>query len=788
MSFDKTQQAYMDLRSIIAERSDSIVAWTGAGLSMPSNLPDWAQLKSQLLIELEGLAVREAEPTRKADIESCCVNAKKEINYWSCFSLLKQKLGAETYKACIRRVFSVAEHRAVPESYRHLWRLGLSGMITLNIDQFATRAFAEVNETGLLNNFTGKQISDYVHLLRSNSPWLANMHGILPDAGSWVFTQQDLNALMSNAGYDQFIKACFASRTVMFLGMSADDVAAGEHLARLTREGVDCGGHFWITANTGKREWAEKSGIRLITYRAKGANNEDHSELLEMFVDLMKFKSPEVDPDPVVSKRSISEPVSLPPPEDLESRPAHEIREVLNDYASRLLAVTNEDTVAKYELFSSKYSEAIYRAWFVDTNPPKNRLLGLEITDECKDGAFGTVYRAHDNEGKQYAVKVLHEKIRRNREMLQSFRRGVASMRILTSHAVPGVVRYHDASEIPAVVIMDFIEGLDLAEATRKLVLREWKDLVRVALQLTEVIRKSHRLPQRVLHRDVRPSNIMLENCWGPNADWDSINLWVLDFDLSHHLDSFDVSVSQPGQANGYLAPEQVERAKGISTRNAAVDSYGLGMTFYFLRTGTEPRFAQHRYADWSEMLDGIAFNNPCREWTSLPKRFSRLIYNTTTEEQSDRLDVSAIENELTRLNQALRSPAAVVSSEMIAEELTHRAFGHDYIWNGETLAAEYNIGNMRLRIVGNESDRTIRLDFNWVVSDRYHHQDVRKWLPVAKDKICSSLRKGGWDAYATINTGTLNGHATVGVGAVRSRFKEIVDSLVTAKEALNFS
>ncbi len=120
----------------------------------------------------------------------------------------------------------------------------------------------------------------------------------------------------------------------------------------------------------------KKSGIRLITYRAKGARNEDHSELLEMFVDLMKFKSPEVDPDPVVSKRSNSEPVSLPPPEDLESRPAHEIREILNDYASRLLAVTNEDTVASTLVFRPNTRKRSI-AWFVDTNPPKNRLLVL---------------------------------------------------------------------------------------------------------------------------------------------------------------------------------------------------------------------------------------------------------------------------------------------------------------------------------------------------------------------------------------------------------------------------
>lgn len=207
----------------------------------------------------------------------------------------------------------------------------------------------------------------------------------------------------------------------------------------------------------------------------------------------------------------------------LESQSAVNIRRILNSYASRILFETNDRTVEEYEAFAAKYSEAIYRAWYVDVEPPKNELLGYELTELRKEGAFGTVYRATNSGGYQFAVKVLHEKVRKNREMLQSFRRGVSSKRILTENDVKGVVQYYDASEIPAVVVMDFVEGIDLVEATKKAVLSEWHCLLRIARQLTEIIRTSHRLPQRVLHRDIRPSNIMLENCWGPNPKWEDV-------------------------------------------------------------------------------------------------------------------------------------------------------------------------------------------------------------------------------------------------------------------------
>jgi hypothetical protein len=164
------------------------------------------------------MAARETIATIKGELERSCILANAEADYWSCFTLLRKKLGAETYRASIRRAFQGADRKQVPEIYRHLWRLQISGMITLNIDQFATRAYAEVNETGLLHDFTGSNIASYLYILRSNTPWLANLHGILPDSSSWIFTRQDLNNLFQNVGYDQFIKACFASRTVVFIG------------------------------------------------------------------------------------------------------------------------------------------------------------------------------------------------------------------------------------------------------------------------------------------------------------------------------------------------------------------------------------------------------------------------------------------------------------------------------------------------------------------------------------------------------------------------------------------
>jgi serine/threonine protein kinase len=146
---------------------------------------------------------------------------------------------------------------------------------------------------------------------------------------------------------------------------------------------------------------------------------------------------------------------------------------------------------------------------------------------------------------------VLHERIRNDPEMLQGFRRGVSSMRILGKASVRGIVPYCRASEIPAFVVMEFIEGPTLQQAVEQRIIRGWDALLRVAVDLADILRRSHQLPERVLHRDIRPSNIMLRNGWDRGDDWE---LLVLDFDLSWHRGAPELSITKGTTSNSRRA------------------------------------------------------------------------------------------------------------------------------------------------------------------------------------------------------------------------------------------
>jgi serine/threonine protein kinase len=321
-------------------------------------------------------------------------------------------------------------------------------------------------------------------------------------------------------------------------------------------------------------------------------------------------------------------------------------------------------------------------------------------------------------------------------------------MSILSARNVHGVVPYIDAWEIPAFAVMEFVEGCNLTEAVRMHVLDDWPNVLRIAADLAGIIRKSHRLPERVLHRDIRPSNVMLRNCW-PQCDFKDIEVVVLDFDLSWHRDAIETSIVNASTMNGYLAPEQVYRNDKVSTRNAAVDSFGLGMTLLYLRTGKEPAFAQHRHSAWEDNLRQWATHYVCPEWRSLPNRYFRLIKNATLDEQSNRWDMSTIEGEITRLQDAFHNPAGVHSAELIAEEMAARGLITGYRWDADHATAKASIGGTHLEVRAIESSQTIEVDIrsNQTVKQV---KDIRRGLPRLRTRIDSAFRKHHWHVQPT--------------------------------------
>jgi len=482
-----------------------------------------------------------------------------------------------------------------------------------------------------------------------------------------------------------------------------------------------------------------------------------------------------------------SEDVTLPSIKDILKLDTETIRKILNRRAKQILSSPSEEKFREYEEFSKAYDEAIYRAWYTSIDPESNILCDYTLKREIAFGAFGKVFLANDSDGREVAIKVLHEEIRRDPDLLYSFRRGVRSMSILSDHNVQGMIAYRDASEIPAFVVMDWVDGPNLKSAMKAGQIKDWDIILRISTNTSSIVRQGHLLPERVLHRDLRPSNIMLKEFYTNPDDWKVV---VLDFDLSWYRGSLEKSIIHGSTLLGYLAPEQIQQVRGISTRHTAVDSFGLGMTLFFMCSGRDPIPDEHLHRDWEETVLNATNRVKKCTWYSIPNRFARLILKATQQNQRDRWDMAQIEGELQRLQNAVMNPESVESAELVAEEIAARCrFMDGYSWNDDnTMAKKETASGVVLEVTGDESNRLVRVGLSWGLPGVRGKESVGKWIPQCMDAAVGILKKGGWNIEEAVNKYTLiRIKGFLGVKSIIPSINRIVENIEQATDRLRF-
>jgi eukaryotic-like serine/threonine-protein kinase len=497
---------------------------------------------------------------------------------------------------------------------------------------------------------------------------------------------------------------------------------------------------------------------------------------------------PEIIADPVILSSVKSARETPPAPDELTGMPTEDIRTLLNEYAADLLA--QPDAERLYQQFLVDYEQAIHYAWFISTHPGRNQLFGYTLQDAVATGAFGRVYGVTSPSGEYVAVKVLREELSREYELAGSFRRGVRAMRILEKHQVPGMIAYRDATEIPAFVSMEWVDGPNLEAAREVRLFEDWDRVLWAAVRLVEIIRSAHQLPEAVLHRDIRPANVMIRGGWSSTSfiDWELV---VLDFDLSTFRGAREKSVLAEGSALGFLAPEQLDPKLPYSTRNAAVDAFGIGMTLLFLcmDVGHQPDQNMQRRADFNAMVRQATRRHDAGSWRSLPRRIERLIMGATKEDQAERWDLARILRELRRL-QAAESDPLSAGADLLCEEIVVRCLGAnaDYEWDaGRDAVLVRRPTGLELILQGQPEAETIDLLVSWVSSGA-ESRDAR-WLPARLQSAAGALRHGPW-TNISYDPGQLSMRlsARLAVSQAREQLVDATNSLGSAITAIKLS
>src|SRR5205823_10861112 len=180
------------------------------------------------------------------------------------------------------------------------------------------------------------------------------------------------------------------------------------------------------------------------------------------------------------------------------------------------------------------------------------------------------VVRAYDDKlHRVVAIKVLASPLATSSVARQRFVREARAAAAVTHDHVIDIHAVEDAGPVPYLV-MQFIDGPTLQQKLDRTGQLSLKEILRIGMQTAEGLAAAHR--QGLVHRDVKPANILLEN--GVER------VKITDFGLARAGD--DASLTQSGVVAGtpaYMSPEQVD-GKHVDPRS---DLFSLGSVLYAL-------------------------------------------------------------------------------------------------------------------------------------------------------------------------------------------------------------
>ena len=242
-------------------------------------------------------------------------------------------------------------------------------------------------------------------------------------------------------------------------------------------------------------------------------------------------------------------------------------------------------------------------------------------------GATGTVYLGFScNSNQRIAVKRIKD-IYANNKMIRERARQEASLSFSHPNLVQmiGICEYgHDYG--PIFVLSGYVAGITLEAHVKEQLnsLSPIDRLEKISKDICSVLDALQYLHSRgVVHRDVKPSNIMIE---------DGSTVKLMDLGIARLNGGNKYSAYGFIGTPQYAAPEQILRNSDTSEINATTDIYATGITFYELITGTNPFKAEIESETLSRQISmKLPYDN------RIPRSIYKVILKATEKNQSRR-------------------------------------------------------------------------------------------------------------------------------------------------------
>src|SRR5215470_2036161 len=198
-----------------------------------------------------------------------------------------------------------------------------------------------------------------------------------------------------------------------------------------------------------------------------------------------------------------------------------------------------------------------------------------EIIAILGQGGMGAVYKARDRElDRLVALKIIRPELTTNPEILKRFKQELILARQVTHR---NVIRIFDLGQADGFkfITMEFLEGNDLRGVIREQGKLPPEEAAKVILQICRALEAAH--SEGVIHRDLKPQNIMLDA---------KGRVYVMDFGIARS--AYLPGMTQTGALIGtpeYMSPEQA-RGEKLTEHS---DLFSLGVILYELLTGQSP-------------------------------------------------------------------------------------------------------------------------------------------------------------------------------------------------------
>ncbi|MGK0157345.1 MAG: tRNA A-37 threonylcarbamoyl transferase component Bud32, partial [Neolewinella sp.] len=254
---------------------------------------------------------------------------------------------------------------------------------------------------------------------------------------------------------------------------------------------------------------------------------------------------------------------------------------------------------------------------------------GCRVDKLLGRGAMGAVYKARQLKlDRDVAVKVIRPEMMTDPRMLKRFE---IEARTVGKFNSANVVMVHDVGFELGVhyIVMEFVEGTDLRQHVKLLAGGRLSagDALPLIRQACKGLEEARRL--KVVHRDIKPDNLMLTT---QNV------LKIADFGIAKPEEDFSMTMTSELIGTPlYMSPEQCQGGADLDFRS---DMYSLGATFFYLLTGEPPIRASSVY----ELIQTkTKLENLCL-WKSLPELdenhpLSRVIERMTANDREDRYE-----------------------------------------------------------------------------------------------------------------------------------------------------